>query len=201
MIEYSLNQEAIVARPLSDKKREAILAAAAKVVASEGVGGSIAKIAKAAGVAEGTIFTYFDDKEALLNELYLSIKADLAGVMTTGLPSRKPLKARCQHVWERYIDWGHTHAPLRKAMGQLAVSERISPTTKEIGTAAFSDVAGLLDELAATGALRGQSLEFVGAVMESIAETTLTFIAREPARVDDYRRSGFEAFWGAVSKE
>ncbi len=190
-----------MARPLSDEKRESILGAAAKVIAADGLGGSIAKIAKAAGVAEGTIFTYFDDKDALLNELYLAIKADLASVIATGLSSRKALRARCQHVWERYIDWGATHASQRRAMNQLAVSDRISPGTKALGAAAFREIGTMLDELVKTGALRDQSTEFVSALMESIAETTLTFIAREPKLIERYKHSGFEAFWGAVSKK
>lgn len=188
-----------MARPLSDEKREAILGAAAQVIAAEGLGGSIAKIAKGAGVAEGTIFTYFDDKDALLNELYLAIKADLASVMTAGASSSKALRARCQHVWERYIEWGATHPSQRRAMNQLAVSDRISPATKALGAAAFREIAAMLDEVVKSGALRDRSIEFVSAVMESLAETTLSFIAREPKLIESYKRSGFAAFWGAVS--
>ena len=46
-----------MARPLSEEKREAILEAAAELVAQMGTGASTANIAKAAGVAEGTLFT------------------------------------------------------------------------------------------------------------------------------------------------
>ena len=46
-----------MARPLSEAKRDAILAAAAQLVAAQGVGASTAQIAKAAKVAEGTVFT------------------------------------------------------------------------------------------------------------------------------------------------
>src|ERR1700732_5278918 len=113
-----------VARPLSDEKRNAILTATVEVIAVHGVSGPIAKIAKEAGVAEGTVFTYFADKDALLNELYLAIKDDLAPALTPGLPSGKNLKIRSRHVWERYIDWGATHPSQRKAMSQLAVSDR-----------------------------------------------------------------------------
>jgi hypothetical protein len=36
--------------------------------------------------------------------------------------------------------------------------------------------------------------------MESLAETTLSFIAREPGSRESYKQAGFDAFWNAVSK-
>ena len=64
-----------MARPKSDDKRNAILAAATQVVAEQGVGAPTATIAKVAGVAEGTLFTYFATKDELLNRLYLELKS------------------------------------------------------------------------------------------------------------------------------
>src|SRR5215831_11681244 len=88
-----------MARPLSDDKRTAILEAAAEVVAGLGVSAPTAKIAKAAGVAEGTVFTYFATKDELLNQLYLEIKTDLRDAMMTGYPSGKSIAHRSRHVW------------------------------------------------------------------------------------------------------
>ena len=48
-----------MARPRSEDKRTAILEAATEVVAELGIGAPTAKVAKGAGVAEGTLFTYF----------------------------------------------------------------------------------------------------------------------------------------------
>ncbi|WP_206914837.1 TetR/AcrR family transcriptional regulator [Agrobacterium sp. OT33] len=50
--------------------RESLLAAACKVVAAEGYSSaSIAKIADTAGVAQGTFYNYFADRQALFDEL------------------------------------------------------------------------------------------------------------------------------------
>ncbi len=189
-----------MARPLSDEKRSAILNAAAEVTAEHGVSGPISKIARHAGVAEGTVFVYFPDKNELLNALYLAIKEDMALALTTDLPKGKSLKAKARHVWNRYIEWGATHSSQRKAMSQLAVSDRITPATRELGGAAFVEIGAMLQEVLAGGALCDQPLEFAGAVMESLAEATLSFIAREPKDVETYKHAGFAAFWGAVSK-
>jgi AcrR family transcriptional regulator len=76
------------------------------VVATLGLSAPTAKIAKGAGVAEGTLFTYFANKDELLNRLYLELKMDLRDAMMTGYPAGKSLIDRNRHVWDRYIGWG-----------------------------------------------------------------------------------------------
>jgi len=95
-----------MARPLSEDKRTAILEAATEVVAMLGVSAPTAKIAKGAGVAEGTLFIYFENKDVLLNQLYLGLKIDLRDAMMTGYSSGKSLIDRSRHLWDCYIDWG-----------------------------------------------------------------------------------------------
>ncbi len=80
-----------MARPLSEGKRTAILEAATEAVAVLGLSAPTAKIASGAGVAEGTLFTYFANKDELLNQLYLELKMDIRDAMITGYPSGKSL--------------------------------------------------------------------------------------------------------------
>lgn len=55
----------------SSDKRESILEAALSVMVEKGYyGATIPEIAKAAGVATGTIYVHFQDKHALVNDLY-----------------------------------------------------------------------------------------------------------------------------------
>jgi AcrR family transcriptional regulator len=46
-------------------------------IAEAGLGAPTAKIARRAGLATGTLFTYFANKEKLLNELYLELKIEV----------------------------------------------------------------------------------------------------------------------------
>ncbi|KAI1691915.1 bacterial regulatory protein, tetR family domain-containing protein [Ditylenchus destructor] len=71
-----------MARPRSEDKRNAILDAAIAEFASRGAWSTpTSAISRAAGVAEGTLFTYFANKEVLVNELYRQLKTELAEVM------------------------------------------------------------------------------------------------------------------------
>ncbi len=60
-----------MARVKSPEKRQALLQSAVHAIAKAGLGASTAKIATGAGLAEGTMFTYFPSKDDLLNELYI----------------------------------------------------------------------------------------------------------------------------------
>jgi AcrR family transcriptional regulator len=188
-----------MARPLSKDKREAILQAAAEVVAVLGVSAPTAKIAKGAGVAEGTLFTYFANKDELLNRLYLELKMDLRDAVITGYPVSESLIERSRHFWDRYIGWGSAHPLKRRAMRQLAVSDRITEETKKLLGEAFGEVNEMMRECAAGGAMRHQPPSFVSAIMSAIADTTMDFIAREPAQAKRYTKAGFDAFWKAVA--
>ena len=80
-----------MARPRSEDKRQAILLAAIRLFAEEGLNAPTARIARTAGVAEGTLFTYFASKDELLNQLYLELKGQLRAAMEPA-PPRAGLK-------------------------------------------------------------------------------------------------------------
>ena len=73
-----------MARPKSDDKRSAIIAAAIHVIVKEGLSAPTATIAREAGIANGSLFTYFETKADLYNQLYLELKAEMAGAALEG---------------------------------------------------------------------------------------------------------------------
>jgi len=189
-----------MARPRSDDKRNAILSAATEVVAREGLSAPTAKIARTANVAEGTLFTYFLSKDALLNELYLTLRAELKDVMMAAYPRSRSVKTKIRHAWQKYLDWGVAYPDKRKVLAQLGVSDRITPHTRAAGALVFSELTALLDESIAGGALRDHPADFVSAIMSALAETTMDFMIRDVARAAQYSESGFDAFWNAIAK-
>jgi len=74
-------------RPLVDDKRRIILDAALKTFAARGYHGTaVPEVAETAGVGTGTLYRYFDNKEALVNEVYRDAKLRLKTTLLTGLP-------------------------------------------------------------------------------------------------------------------
>ena len=113
-------------------------------VAAQGLGAATATIAKEADVSNGSLFTYFDNKDDLLNQLYLAIKTDLRDAMMAEYPATGSLVDRVRHIWDRYIDWGSAFPTKRKAMSQLGVSDRITEASSKIGRNAFREIEALM---------------------------------------------------------
>lgn len=187
-----------MARPLSPDKRNAILAAAATLIASSGLRAPTAKIARAAGVAEGTLFTYFRDKDTLLNELFLELKRELLAATSTPLASAL-LVERARSFWTRYVEWGGSFPTKRRALRQLAVSEAVTPANKLAGRTMFTEIDDVIEQGLASGCLKGLPMHFAGAIMISLAETTIDAIEREPRRRRALTQAGFWAFWNAIT--
>jgi hypothetical protein len=91
------------------------------------------------------------------------------------------------------------HPMKRRAMRQLAVSDRITGESKKLVGDAFAEFDDLMRESAAGGAMKHLPPSFVSAIMSAIGDTTMDFIVREPARAKRYTKAGFDAFWNTVA--
>ena len=71
---------------MAEDKRKRILAKAKEVIAKNGyAGASIKEIAKKAGVAQGTPYLYFKNKEDLFIELLLTFEGSINSMIQTAL--------------------------------------------------------------------------------------------------------------------
>src|ERR1700761_3911492 len=116
----------MMARPKSEEKRGAILEAAARVFAERGLEAPTSAISKRAGIAEGTLFTYFSTKDDLINALYREIKIDLADAMMADFPRKKSVRIRLRHVWDRYLEWGLRDRIRHKVLQRIQVWEGLT---------------------------------------------------------------------------
>lgn len=188
-----------MARAKSEEKRNAILAAATQAVAEDGIGAPTAKIAKLAGVAEGSVFVYFETKDVLFNELYLDIKNHLLAAMMDGYPRNSADREKFHHVWRTNCRWGVANPLKRKAMAQLSVSERVTTENKVLGAQLFDEVFEALKATVVRKSLKAVSIEYAGAIFGTLAEATMDFMAKSPALANDYEAAGFDAAWNALN--
>lgn len=189
-----------MARPRSEDKQDAILAAAIQVIAERGLAGTpTSAISKAAGVAEGSLFTYFKTKDELVNRLYLEIKRELAGVLLDGFPGQAGAKEQFQHVWERYADWGVAQQAKKSVMDQLNVSTQISAESRAVGAAPFVALEAVVKANIAAKILRDYPVALIVGTMASLVEMTITFMMEHPTQASAWRRQGFDLFWHGVA--
>jgi AcrR family transcriptional regulator len=188
-----------MARPKSEDKRNAIMEAAVRVIVAQGLGGPTATIAQEAGVSNGSLFTYFETKADLFNQLYLELKAGMADAALEAFPPDGDLRKQTFHVWSNWVTWATSNSDKRRALALLSVSDEITDATRRAGHAAVAGLAELMERLRANGPLRNSSSAFAGAIMNSIAEATMDFMIHDPANAKKHSKVGFEIFWRAVS--
>jgi AcrR family transcriptional regulator len=181
-------------------RRNAILVAATNLIAIQGLGAPTAKIAKAAGVSDGSLFTYFPDKDDLLNQLYVELKIELREAVFAAYPRSGILKQQARHLWDVLIDWGLNEPPKRRTMAQLNVSDRITATSKQAGTDGWEDIAAMMQKVSAKGLLKDRPSTFSIKILLVLSELTMDSILEFPKEATAYRQAGFDAFWNAVAK-
>ncbi len=186
-------------RPRSGEKRSAILEAATRIIVTQGLSAPTAGIAKEAGVANGSLFTYFETKTDLFNQLYLELKTEMAAAAMKDLPTGAESREQLLHLWQHWVNWAVSYPEKRRALAQLGVSDEITPETRAAVHRTMRDVAGLLEDIRASGPMRKASMGFVVAIVNSIAEATIDFMSQDSTHARKHCKEGFEALWRVVA--
>jgi AcrR family transcriptional regulator len=160
-------------RPRSDDKRAAIMSAAARVIAAQGLGAATATIAKEAGVSNGSLFTYFDTDGDVREQLL--------------------------HMCSGWLRWATAHPERRRTLAQLDVSDEITAATHAAASNGMTRIAEILERSRANGPMRDAPLAFVVVLANAVADATIDFIIRDPDNADAHASAGFEALWRMIA--
>ena len=188
-----------MARPKSDEKRSAILEAATRVIVSQGLSAPTMGIAKEAGVANGSLFTYFETKADLFNQLYLELKQEMAAAAMKKLRKEAEIREQFFHIWQNWMTWAMSFPDKRRALAQLAVSEEITPETRMAGHKTMAGIAELMERSRAKGPMRTAPMGFVAGLMNSVAEATMDYMVQDPKHAKKHCKSGFDALWRMIA--
>jgi len=191
-----------VARPKSEDKRNAILDAATRLFAERGLTAApTSEISKQAGIAEGTLFTYFKTKNDLINALYREIKLELADAMMSDFPRKKNVRARVRHVWDRYVNWGIANPNQRKVLAQLTVSEVLTKESRDAGSAPFVEFQAMIRDAIEQRVFRSDlPVELISRSLAALVEATIDLTVSNRSKAKQYRDSGFQMFWAGITR-
>ncbi len=191
-----------MARPKSEDKRNGILEAATRLFAERGLTAApTSEISKLAGVAEGTLFTYFKTKDDLINALYREIKLELADAMMSDFPRKKSVGTRLRHVWDRYVNWGVANPKQRKVLAQLMVSEVLTKESRDAGSAPFVEFQAVIGDAIEQHICRNDvPVELIAKSLAALVEATIDLTEVNRSKAKQYRDSGFQMFWAGITK-
>jgi TetR/AcrR family transcriptional regulator, repressor of fatR-cypB operon len=145
--------------PAHPDRKESILDAALEAFVERGFHGTaIPQIAERANIAAGTIYHYFDSKEALVNALYRSWKSTISQRVFATFPQGAPVREQFRTMWNVMVAFA-TQNPQAFAFIELhnhasyldAESIGIDRTIKEFAAAMIkrAQVEGLVKPLEA----------------------------------------------------
>ena len=187
-----------MARPKSDNKRKAILDAAFRVFAERGVGNApTSAISAAAGVAEGSLFTYFPTKADLMNELYLEMRREFDREMLE-FPEKADARTRMRYIWDKFLDLGIGQPERLTVIRQIRASGKLLKDNEKPG-AMVLETLGAVREAAMQGSFHSAPLEFLVLQLRAHAEATIEYILAHPAQHQACRELAFDLLWRGIT--
>jgi TetR/AcrR family transcriptional repressor of multidrug resistance operon len=132
-------------RHKDDKKLQAICDAAIELITANGFADtSMSKIAKAANVSPATIYVYFENKEDLLNKIYLFVKQLMSAELLKGVKADLPVAKAFEIIWNNYYQYAMKN-PVRFAFTEQFVnSPLVDGICKEEGSSFFKPLFDVL---------------------------------------------------------
>lgn len=154
-------------------KAEQIVAVSIALLAREGLGVPTARIAREAGVANGTLFNVFPTKQDLLDRIYLDIKREVAGLFAGAVGDEvAAIDAFLADVWRLYILWAMANPEKHRVMHLLKGGDAVSPVARAEAEAPFAAGVSVVGRLVEAG--------FIGEadfpLMMKLAEAQMTAV-------------------------
>ncbi|KDM92372.1 hypothetical protein EA58_06540 [Photobacterium galatheae] len=183
---------------MSLTKKQQLLDAALNLFIQQGIQATAtAKIAKAAGVANGTLFHHFASKQALVEALHLNIKEEMAQAMTPPDPNL-PLREQMIHLWQAAIRWGLSHPQKFQFLRQLANDPQYPLSQQH---AMLSLALPLLPQLIKQGQKAGILADWPQALILNTCHSqflsTVSLFTEQPELAKDptYQQAAFDILW------
>ena len=175
--------------------RERILAIALHLFTTQGFHATpTAQISKEAGVSTGTLFHYFPDKDILIDQLYLSIKKDMAETIRARDNPALPTQERLERFFQGYVKWGLANPDKNRFVDQFCNSPNIGEGVKREGYQEFVWLHEIEEAAIHEGLLPDLPPEFHSEMISRILKGTLALIERGSTTMsrDEIIRAGID---------
>lgn len=170
-------------RQRDEAKERRILAATLEIVERQGLAGlAMEAVARAAGVATGTVYTYFENKEALLNALYLATKESLAREAFQGAAPEEAVRPAFERACVGYMRFAVERRAELVFMQQCANSPLVSEQTRERAARTAEPMVRLLERARAEGLLKDLPTPLMLTFLQGALREMAGFIGGQPKR-------------------
>jgi AcrR family transcriptional regulator len=185
-----------------DRKQE-ILAAALRLFAVHGFHGTpTSKIAKEAGVANGTLFHYFNTKEDLIVSLYISIKMRMAAYVDEKASDAATVKDKFRNQYTEVLKWSLQNMAEFQFLQQFSSSPYASLISPEEVKKQIDKTCGQIDEAIKAKVIKKHNPEFILALFTSHTFGLHQYLVKHKMATgeqDKLIKESFEMLWTMLS--
>lgn len=165
---------------------------------------SMSLISKVSGISTGSIYHYFDSKEAIINELFKGIVRFHSQQILKGFNSNEIIKVRFQRIWENFIQFGMNYSKAFQFIEQYSFSPYI---TDEVKKEIYDEVwCGEVSKLYAEAIEQKLFIELEPRLMVQMHYGSIVYLLKSYFQgntdlTDDIIQTAIYACWNAVIKK
>jgi len=150
-----------------DKQKE-LLAAALKLFVEFGFHGTpTSKIAKEAGVANGTLFHYYPTKDDLIVSLYVSIKLEMAAYVESQTKPDDDFKSQFKNQFVHALHWALSHPDEFQYIQQFYNSPYAAMMQSEILQKQMEKTCGDIQKAIDAGIIKSLPVDYIFTLISS----------------------------------
>lgn len=177
-------------RQRDEAKERRILEGTLEVVQRQGLAGlSMEAVAKAAGVAIGTVYIYFESKEALLNALYLDTKRAFARTVLEGAEEGEPVRPAFMRMCVAYLRWVAENRAAMLFLHQFRNSPYLHEQTLEATSRTMEPLHALLERGKAEGLLKDLPTPLMVTFIAGTLAELAAYVQTEPRKLHAERHA------------
>lgn len=185
-----------------ENKKKAIIESSVNLINSLGLAGvSMSKIAKEANVSPATIYTYFENKEQLINELYYTFKHEMIQSVKKEFKIDLPIKEGIKKLWYCSLNYIKNNEDHFKFLEQYSNSPIIAPEIQEKVYSEFEPLIKFIQKGVDEKVLRNESVMLLIVFLFQPLSHLLKGCFKGEMKIDDnILNSAFEMTWNSIKR-
>lgn len=182
-------------------KEQKILETALKLFVEFGFHGTpTSKIAKEAGVANGTLFHYFATKEILIKELYINIKNELNQILISKINQNDSIENSFRQVYLNTINWALTNKDKFHYVQQVLFSPHLAQIPADVLKEQMKTHIAFIEYAKEKGEIKNMPNDLVFTLVNSQILGIYQYILTQPTtQQQEIIEQGFEMIWDLIA--
>lgn len=184
----------------SNKKTD-IIDTTLELIAERGVHNTpMSLVSKRSGIAAGTIYHYFESKEKLINDIYITIKSAVLLDVMKDDDATKPYKDRFFKIWEGYYDYLVSHPNTLSFLEQCSSIPILDEAVRKQADAITRPLIDFFQLGIASGILKLPNIELVLALIHgSIVNLAKLQLSGQSTITEEHKLSAINYSWKGLT--